>query len=241
MKTKSRGRKKLTSLEQWQSATTAIQERYRTTGLFQLNFLTQTQQKIQRKYLSRPSQIITETEIIFDFELDQNAVKRQIDLFGWRVYVTNQTDNQLSLKQAVCAYRDEYLIERSFARLKGFPLSLTPIYLQREDHITGLIRLLSIGLRVLTLLEFQVRRCLEQEQQQLQGLFIGNPQRRTERPTASLILAVFKEITLLLIDVNNQVYAHLTALSPLQQRLLVLLGFPITIYTQLDGQSFTPG
>ncbi|MBC1225464.1 transposase, partial [Nostoc sp. UCD120] len=167
-----------------------------------------------------------------DFEIDEDAVLRQIKLLGWRVYVTNQTKSLLSLKQAVRAYRDEYLTERGFARLKGFPLSLTPIYLQREDHITGLIRLLSIGLRVLTLLEFQVRRNLEQNKEKLTGLYIGNPKRETARPTAEILLAAFKEITLFLIEVKNEVYAHLTALSPLQQRILVLLGFPTTIYTQ---------
>ncbi|MHC5732975.1 MAG: IS1634 family transposase, partial [Nostoc sp.] len=62
----------------------------------------------------------------------------------------------------------------------------------------------------------------------------------TARPTAELILAVFKEITLILIETKNEVYAHLTNLSSLQQHILILLGFPITIYTQLDGQSFTP-
>jgi hypothetical protein len=40
--------------------------------------------------------------------------------------------------------------------------------------------------------------------------------------------------------VKNEVYAHLADLSPLQQRILVLLGFSTTIYTQLGGQSFTP-
>jgi len=119
-------------------------------------------------------------------------------------------------------------------------LSLTPIYLQREDHITGLIRLLSIGLRVLTLLEFQVRSGLKDNKEKLSGLYTGNPKRETARPTAELILTAFKEITLILIETKNQVYAHLTNLSPLQERILVLLGFPIIIYTQLDGQSFTP-
>ena len=42
-------------------------------------------------------------------------------MLGWRVYVTNQVDAQLSLKQAIRAYRDEYLTERGFARFKGFP------------------------------------------------------------------------------------------------------------------------
>jgi transposase len=118
------------------------------------------------------------------------------------------------LKQAVRAYRDEYLTERGFARLKGFPLSLTPVYLQREDHITDLIRLLSIGLRVLTLLEFQVRRHLDKNQEKLAGLYAGNPQRKTACPTAEMLLAAFKEITLILIEVNNEVYTHLTTLSP---------------------------
>ena len=105
-------------------------------------------------------------------------------MLGWRVYVTNKIKTQLSLKQAVRAYRDEYLHERGFARLKGFPLSLTPIYLQREDHVTGLIRLLSIGLRVLTLLEFEVRRNLEKNKEKLTGLYVGNPKRKTDCPTA---------------------------------------------------------
>ncbi|MBN3878700.1 hypothetical protein [Nostoc sp. JL23] len=163
-----------------------------------------------------------------------------INLLGWRVYVTNQASSLLSLKQAVRCYRGEYLAERGFARIKGFPLSLTPIYLQREDHITGLIRLLSIGLRVLTLLEFQVRSSLKSSEEKLAGLYTGNPKRETARPTAELILATFQEITLILIETKNEVYAHLANLSPLQQRILALLGFTITIYTQLDGQSLTP-
>jgi len=66
---------------------------------------------------------------------------------GWRVYGTNQPGESLSLAQAVLAYRSEYQVERSFGRLKGRPLSLTPMYVQRDDHATGLIRLLSIALR----------------------------------------------------------------------------------------------
>jgi transposase len=70
----------------------------------------------------------------------------------------------------VLAYRDEDRIERDMGRRKGRPLSLTPMYLEREDHATGLIRLLSIGLRVLTLLECVVRRRLAAAQTTLAGL-----------------------------------------------------------------------
>jgi len=235
-----RGKKRLTSLSEWSESTEAILKRYKTSGLFQIDIQTLTIKKVQKRYQRRNSQTVEEVCFDLNFEINEDVVRQQIQLLGWRVYVTNKTPAKFDLKQAVRAYRDEYLTERGFARLKNFPLSLTPIYLQREDHVTGLIRLLSIGLRVLNLLEFQVRHNLDKNKEKLAGLYVGNPKRETPRPTAEILLAAFKEITLLLIEVKNEVYAHLTALSPLQQRILVLLGFPISIYTQLDGQSFTP-
>lgn len=70
--------------------------------------------------------------------------------------------HELSATQAVLAYRQEDLIEHAFGRLKGRPLSLTPLYLDRDDHVTGLIRLLTIALRVLTTVEHTARRGLAQ-------------------------------------------------------------------------------
>ncbi len=67
--------------------------------------------------------------------------------------------------------------------------------MQREDHVTGLIRLLSIGLSVLTLLEFQVRHHLAENQEKLAGIYVGNPKRETARPTAEIILAALEKRT----------------------------------------------
>jgi transposase len=90
----------------------------------------------------------------------------------------------------VLAYRNEYLVERAMGRLKGRPLSLTPMYLEGDDHATGLIRLLSIGLRVLTLLACRVRQALATAKTTLAGLYVGNPTRTTARPTAERLLRV---------------------------------------------------
>jgi transposase len=73
---------------------------------------------------------------------------------------------------------------------------------QRDDHATGLIRLLSIAFRVLTLLEFVGRRQLAAEQVKLAGLYAGNPKRATVRPTAERMLETFQEITLTLIELH---------------------------------------
>jgi hypothetical protein len=88
--------------------------------------------------------------------------------------------------------------------------------------------------------EFQVRRALALEQSQIAGIYAGNPQRSTARPTAERLLASFKEITLVLIEAREEVYADLTVLNPLQQRILQLMDLPLEIYTCLGPQSDDP-
>ena len=78
-----------------------------------------------------------------EVRVDEEALESAVRRLGWRMSSTNQPKEQLSLEQAVLAYRSEYLVERSLGRLKGRPLSLRPMYVQRDDHATGLIRLLS--------------------------------------------------------------------------------------------------
>lgn len=114
------------------------------------------------------------------------------------------------------------------------------MFLQREDHIKGLMRLLSIGLRLLTLVEFQVKLALEVDKSKLDGIYSGNPRRATAQPTTERLLANFKEITIVLIAVGAQIYAELTVLNPLQQKILQLLNFPSDIYTRLSSQSDYP-
>jgi transposase len=146
----------------------------------------------------------------------------------------------LSLAQAVRAYRSAYLVERSVGRRKGCPLSLTPRYVQRDAHATGLIRLLSVALRVLTLLACVGRRQLAAAGAKLAGLDAGNPRRATVHPTAERLLEAFRDITLTIMEGPQQTDRHLTALSPLQQRILGIFGFPFVLYTRLCTVSAEP-
>src|SRR5437588_12584172 len=114
---------------------------------------------------------------------EEEAIEKARSQLGWRVYATNHLIEHLTLVQAVQAYRDEYLVERNFARLKGRPLSLAPLYVQRDDHRVGFVRLLTIALRVMTLLEGVVRQRLREQRPELAGLFAGDPKRRTAQPT----------------------------------------------------------
>jgi len=73
---------------------------------------------------------------------------------------------------------------------------LTPMYLESDERVKGLIRLLTIGLRVLTLVEFQVRQGLQEEGEKLEGLYPGNPKRATANPTTEMMLKAFRGLTL---------------------------------------------
>ena len=114
------------------------------------------------------------------------------------------------------------------------------MYVQRDDHATGLIRVLSIALRVLTLLEFVVRRQLNTEGVTLAGLYAGNAKRATARPTAERLLEAFQDITVTIIQSAEQAIGHVTALTPVQQRILELLGFSAELYTALGVLSPEP-
>jgi transposase len=114
--------------------------------------------------------------------------------------VTNAPQSRLSLSQAIQAYRDEWLVERDCARLKGRPLPLRPVWLSRDDHAVGLTRLLTLAARVLALAEYQVRRKLADEQRSLDHLYAGQPTRRKAVPTTECLLKAFDHIVFTLVQ-----------------------------------------
>ena len=153
--------------------------------------------------------------------------------FGWRLYVSNAPVERLSFEQAVLTYRDEWIVEHGFHRFKGKSLGANPMFVHRDDQVQGLLNLLSLGLRLLTLIEFVVHRQLSLSQQHLQGLYPENPKKTTMHPSTERILKSFDNITLTIVDLEGHTYRHLTPLSPLQEQIIQLLGFSPHIYTDL--------
>lgn len=240
LQTRRQGKPRCTELPALRQAAEALLVRYRVEGLLRLHYEERVSERPVRRYGQRPATVRVERDVRVTAVVDQEAVAAAVQRLGWRVYATNQRAAHLTLPQAVLAYRSEYLIERGFGRLKGQPLSLTPMYLEREDHVTGLIRLLSVGLRVLTLLEFVVRRRLTADGGALAGVYTGNPTRATAQPTAERLLETFQEVTLTIIHEGRDKRWHLTLLSPVQQHILALLDFPLDVYTRLCAHSSQP-
>lgn len=189
--------------------------------------------KAIRPYQQRPARVADRTDFVLTITPHAENLAAAQRLLGWRAYATNAPPAALSLTTAVEVYRDAYLHEYGYSRLKGRPLALSPMYLQTDAQMTGLIRLLSLALRVLTLIEFVVRRRLAQEGASLQGIYAGNPQRKTQTPRTETLLAVFKGITLTIIHTAAQPWFHLPPLTPTQARILQLLGWSDELYSAL--------
>ena len=234
------GKKVFTQEAELRTAAEQILTKHQVRDLVRLTVQTHEQVRALRRYGARPSQVKVERTYQITAQVDEAALTHRIRTLGWRLYATNHAAEHLSLTQAVLAYREEYRAERGFARLKGKPLSLTPLYLSSEQRVTGLLRLLLIALRVLCLVEFRVRRQLQREGAQLAGLYPGNPKRTTARPTTEMMLRTFEGLTLTTIHQAEQVMTYLTPLSALQLRILHLLGLSPDIYLRLLQHSAKP-
>jgi len=234
-----RGKRQIPTAGALVLAANAILKQQALVGL--LTYAYERQEQRQTKYRGRgragpdrPQRVIVTVRYqITAVSRQAAAIAAEQATLGWRAYGTNAPATQLTLADAVLTYRDEWLIERGFHRLKGVPLSLDPLFVKRDDQVIGLINLLSIAVRLLTLLEFVVRRQLKQNQEQLVGLIENNPKKGIHNPTTERLLKTFADVTLTIVRSPGQVIRHVTPLSALQIRILELLGLPPGVYTQL--------
>lgn len=235
--TRRQGKARLRERASLEEAISALLKQFRVEGLLHVEIQEHVSERPVRAYRGHLSGVRRDLSFSLTIERVETAIAQAMEHLGWRVYATNHLLSHLSLEQAVEAYRDEYLVERNFSRLKGHPLSLAPLYVQRDDHRVGLVRLLTLALRVLTVLEGVVRQRLEEDQEELAGLFAGNPKRRTAQPTSERLLEAFGEVTLTTVSAPGFVQRHVTPLSSLQQQILTLLGFSPAVYLRLADDS----
>lgn len=208
-----------------------IEKKYKVTALFQIAYTQEASTREVRGYGDNPHRQERQVRFQIQVERDAEAIGWAMFKAGWRIYLTNAPEEQLSFPEAVLAYRDQYIEENIFRRLKGKMLSITPLYVQRDDHAQGLFHLLSLAARVLALGDYTARQALAEEQAELSGIYPGNPKRSTPRPTMERMLEAFDNINLSLVHLADQTLCQATPLSAVQKRILALLGLPVTLYT----------
>jgi transposase len=239
-----RGKRQMTDEATLVAAIARVLKEQRVEGLLSVTWEKQVEQTTQ--YVGRGRGAVhREKRVIEKARYHITQIARQADAiaalqqrFGWKAFVTNATPKQLSLQAAVLCYRHEYRVERIFNRLKS-RVHIAPLFVKLNDQIAGLTYLLTLGVRVLTVTEFVLRRSLETEQATLSGLHPENKHKRTDKPTAERILRAFSGISLTIIKntAGKDILRRLPPLSELQEDILQRLGLGVTLYRQLEIQT----
>ena len=227
------GKKRLTAKEMEEAAEQII-KKHRVEGMLSFQVKTSTQTRKKRRYKDRPARVVKQRQHRLEVSRCEEAIAGVKREMGWRVYATNQLT--LNLAAVVWGYRGQNRLEDNWSRLKGKPCGLTPMFLHDERRILGLVLLLSLALRLLTVLEWKVRKKLQESGQTLKGLYSGQAGRQAKRPSAELLLRAFKGLNLTIVEAAGQRLTHVTPLTNLQQTLLALWGLPPDLYQRLTLQ-----
>ena len=135
-------------------------------------------------------------------------------------------------------YRHAYRVERVVNRLKRCR-HIAPLFVKLNDHIEGLTYLLTLGVRVVTVTAFVLRRSLEQEQATLPGWHPENKRKRTDTPTVERLLQAFVGVSLPIIQsaAGEEILRRMTPCSGVQEAILQRLGLGTHLYRQLEMQN----
>ena len=238
-----RGRRRYATQASLGEQVQAILQHHRVEGLLEVSYRCEVEERSVRGYKGRPSRVERKEEwFVSTVKRDEKVLRDLKEGLGWRVYLCNGAaqGHAMPAETVLRAYGGQFKVEQGFRRMKNRPIGVTPMYLHRDVHRVGLLRLFSLALRVLTLLEHTVRETLAQQGKALYGLYEGNPKRGTARPTAERLLRAFRGVYLAVGRLGNHNFCHVTALSHLQKDILLLLGLPESTYTSLATQSTQP-
>jgi transposase len=218
-----RGKRQITDEATLLEAIDLVIKDHRVDGLLSVAWEKQVEQTTQyvgrgRGSVRREKRVIQKTRYhITHIARQEGPIAALNQRFGWKAFVTNAGHTRLSLQDAVLCYRSAYRVERIFNRLKS-RVHIAPLFVKLNEQIEGLTYLLTLGVRVLTVTEFVLRRSLEQDQASLPGLHPENKQKMTDKPTAERILKAFTDISLTIIKnaAGEDILRRLTPLSALQ-------------------------
>ena len=142
--------------------------------------------------------------------------------------VTN--DRDLSELELLLAYKRQPQVEKRFAQLKT-DYEVAPVYLKEARRIQALLCVYFLAQLVQALLERELRRAMEREE--LDSLPLYPEGRPCRCPTTRKLIDLFEPVQRHTLTTPTQnPTTFITELTPLQRRILKLLGLPVNTYGQ---------
>jgi transposase len=136
----------------------------------------------------------------------------------------------MTAEEVLRAYKRQPIIEKRFSQLKT-DFAVAPIYLKSVTRIQALLAVYFFALIVQTLLERELRQAMERAK--IESLPLYPEDRACRRPTTRKLLDLFDGVQRHELTIRgSEPEVLVTQLSPLQERILKLLGVPEKSYGQ---------
>ena len=140
--------------------------------------------------------------------------------------ITN--DRTLTEREMLLAYKGQPLIEKRFAQLKT-DFAVAPVYLKEVSRIQALLCMYFFVLLVESLLERELRQAMVRTK--VESLQLYPEGRACRYPTVRRLIEVFEDVQRHRLTVGAEpAVMFTTKLSPLQKKVLRLLGLPQSAY-----------
>jgi transposase len=165
-------------------------------------------------------------------ELIPVALARAEALDGYYVLETTRSVAEADASALLAEWKGQWEIEHRHRAAKG-PLRIRPLFVSSNQRIVGLITILGLALLVFSLMEREARRALGPAAK-VPNLLAGHV---AARPTGENLLKALREIAFATVEIAGRRYQLVAQLSPLQHRLLTLLGVPAQAYSRVAASS----
>src|SRR5215470_7285391 len=149
---------------------------------------------------------------------------------GWMVLATTVGSEVCGDADILQAYQDQNTtVEPGFRWIKN-PAAIAPVWLEKPERIAALAMLTVVGLLVYSIIQRQVRLYLHTHDQQVPG-----NKGATATPTAAVVLALFAQVALVHLWIDEQEVTQLSGVQPHHLRVCDALGLDSSWYGVPSG------
>ena len=150
---------------------------------------------------------------------------------GWAVLATTVGAEVSGDAEILQAYQEQNTtVEPGFRWIKN-PAAIAPVWLEKPERIAALAMLTVLGLLVYSVIQRQVRLYLHTHAQQLPG-----NKGLTAIPTAAVVLALFAQVVLVQLWIDDQEVAQIAGVQPYHLLVCDALGLDASWYAASSAQ-----
>jgi transposase len=145
-----------------------------------------------------PKAEVPQVEVRYRLVAHCEALVPSEDAYGWTVLATTLRPEVCTDTEMLQAYQEQHVtVEPGFRWIKN-PAAISPVWLEKPERIAALAMLTVVGLLVYAVIQRQVRLYLRDHERHIPG-----NKGPTATPTAAVVFALFRPVTLVHFAVDN--------------------------------------